>query len=221
MMEEVLVFLKPDGVIRRYIGARTVKEFLDASFEIRYFGEISPRREFIATKHYIQHKGAFFYNWLVNYVTSSHLLVFILAEDNIIREIRASLGGTIPEKADYNSIRGKYGIWGGINVAHASDNAENGKRELEIWKELLTQNKQDCTEEAKAYVFKYINFPMIDTMRYREISKQILNEEICENEARSVFIDLLLKETDFDSETVLRFAEIMVRNVSIRETEVK
>ncbi len=222
MTEDVLVFLKPDAVIRRYIGARTIKEFLDAGFKIGYFGEAYPSKEFIETKHYAQHKGEFFYDWLVDYVTSSHLLVFILTGDDVICEVRKLLDATITENADCNSIRGRYGIFGGINVAHASDSAENGKRELNIWKKdvIKIERNYDYTERADAYINKYINFSMVDTIRYREISKQLMNEKINEKEAKYLFVNLLSKESDLNREIISRFAEIMIRNALSRKEKV-
>lgn len=219
-MESVLVFLKPDAVIRRYIGSRTIKEFLDAGFRITYIGEVSPSREFIAAKHYAQHRGRFFYDWLVDYVTSSPLIVLILTADNVIYEVRTLLGYTIPEEADCNSIRGKYGILGGINVAHASDNGVNSKRELDIWKNIIKiQKNHDYVEETNVYVLKYLDFPMVDVTRYREISTQLINEEIGKNTAKHLFINLLSKESDFGHETLSKFADIMVKNAFVRKIE--
>jgi nucleoside-diphosphate kinase len=224
MTEDILVFLKPDAVIRRYIGARTIKEFLDAGFKVKYFGEAYPSKEFIETKHYAQHRGKFFYDWLVDYVASSHLLVFILTGNDVIYEVRKLLGATIPENADWNSIRGRYGIFGGINVAHASDNVENGKREIDIWKKDIIKIQKNCdyTERANAYITKYIDSSMVDTLRYREISKKLMNEKINEKEAKYLFINLLSEESDLKREIILRFAEIMVRNaLSRKEVVVK
>ncbi|MHC1635449.1 MAG: nucleoside-diphosphate kinase [Candidatus Methanospirareceae archaeon] len=216
-MEEVLVFLKPDAIIRRYVGARAIKELIDAGFEVKYFGEISPSREFIASRHYAQHKGKFFYEWLVDYVTSSPLLVFILSGEDVIYEVRKLLGATIPEKADCNSIRGRYGIFGGINVAHASDSAESSMRELEIWREVIREEEgeehdQDYLKKTEEYINRFIDSPMIDTMRYRELSRGVAEGEIGKEEARRIFEKLLSKESDFDVATLSKFAEIMIRN---------
>jgi nucleoside-diphosphate kinase len=222
MKEDVIAFLKPDAVIRRYIGARVTKEFLDAGFTVEYFGEAYPAKEFIEAEHYAQHRRKFFYDWLVDYVTSSHLLVFILTGDDVIYEVRKLLGATIPENADCHSIRGRYGIFGGINVAHASDNAENGKRELDLWKRDVIKVRKNggYTEEADAYLSRYIDAPMVDTVRYREISMQLVHEKINEEEARNLFVTLLSKESDVSRETLSRFAAIMVRNALSRREEV-
>ena len=222
MTEDVLVFLKPDAVIRRYIGARTIKEFLDAGFKVEYFGEAYPSKEFIETKHYAQHRGKFFYDWLVDYVASSYLLVFILTGNDVIYEVRKLLGDTLPENADCNSIRGRYGIFGGINVAHASDNVENGKRELDIWKRDVIEIQKNCdyTERANAYINKYIDSLTVDTLIYREISRQVINEKINEKEAKYLFVNLLSKESNLKREIILRFAGIMIRNALIRKEEV-
>jgi hypothetical protein len=61
---------------------------------------------------------------------------------------------------------------------------------------------------------------MVDTIRYREISKKLMNEKINEKEAKYQFINLLSKESDLKREIILRFAEIMVRNALSRKEEV-
>lgn len=222
MTEDVLVFLKPDALIRRYIGARVIKEFLDAGFKVKYFGEVRPSKEFIAKKHYAQHIGKLFYEWLIDYVTSSPLLIFILNAKDAIYKVRKLLGATISENADCDTIRGRYGIFGGINVAHASDNAENGRRELEIWEDIVKIEKEanNYMREASMYISKFIDFPMVDTIRYREISMEIVKEKIEKEEAKKLLMDLLRKESDFNIESIARFTEIIIRNALSRKGEI-
>jgi nucleoside-diphosphate kinase len=219
--EEMLVFLKPDAVIRRGTGARVLQEFLNnIENQIVYFGEIYPFRDFIATKHYVLHKGRFFYEWLVEYVTSSPLLVFILKGENIINKVRTLLGPTIPGQNDTNTIRGKYGIFGGINVAHASDSSVNGYKEVEMWRSLI--NIKDCNygKKASEYIRRYIDFPIIDAKIYREISNSLVEEKITQKEAKEIFMSLLLRESDFDKKTISQFAIVIIRNALLRKKEV-
>ena len=49
-----------------------------------------------------------------------------------VRKIRDVLGPTDPKKAPPGSIRKEFGQTIMINAAHASDSAENAKREMEI-----------------------------------------------------------------------------------------
>ncbi len=120
-MSETLVFLKPDAVVRRYVGARTLKIFLDNGIEFKAFRIFKPTKSFFANEHYGIHKGRFFYTWLIEYVTSGPIAAAIATGDNVIETVRTLLGATVPEDALPGTIRGRYGIFGGINVVHASD----------------------------------------------------------------------------------------------------
>ena len=51
---------------------------------------------------------------------------------NAVRKIRDVLGPTDPSKAPPGSIRREFGSTIMVNAAHASDSAENAKRELAI-----------------------------------------------------------------------------------------
>jgi len=216
--EEALVFIKPDGVIRRYVGARVIWEFIKGKeLELKYFSEIQPSREFLAGRHYAQHKDKFFYDWLLEYVCSSTLLVLVLKGIDAVSKCRALLGSTIPENADCRTIRGKYGIWGGINVAHASDSSENARNEVGMWESMIKMNNGVYVQEANEYVKKYIDFPMVDSMRYREISELLIQSEITQQVAIDQFIGLLSKESDCDRDTISRFAKVMVLNALLRK----
>lgn len=220
MDEEMIVFLKPDAVIRRGVGARVIQEILNNDFKINYFDEVSPPREFIATKHYVQHRGKFFYNWLVKYVTSSPILLFIMEGVDIIYKIRTLLGPTLPENANDNTIRGKYGILGGINVAHASDNINNARYEVELWKGIIEIQNQNYTQKAFNYMKKYINFPIVETKEYRKISNMLIEGKITVPEAKNRIIRLLQVESDFNDNIILQFADIIIENALLRKKEV-
>ena len=66
------------------------------------------------------------------------VLVMVYHGENAIQKIRDLAGSTNPEKAEFTSIRGKYGR---INsetgvfetVVHASDSDETAKREIQLW----------------------------------------------------------------------------------------
>ena len=111
-MEESLVFLKPDAVLRRGIGAAILQQFLknDDKFSILAFKEIQVSED-LAKEHYQEHEGKHFFPWLVKSLRTAPVLAMIIRGD--IPQIRGFLGATFVQKADTNTIRGKYGIWGG------------------------------------------------------------------------------------------------------------
>lgn len=216
--ERVLVFLKPDAVVRRYVGARVIRELLTSkTLRINHFGEASPPEQFFADAHYGVHKGKFFYSWLIRYVTSSPILVFILEGEAAVAEVRNLLGATISEDAGWDTLRGRYGILGGINVAHASDSVENGEREVGLWEPMIKRRNVSCVKEAMDYSNQYIDFPTVDVLRYRELSESLRMQEMRQDRALRMFEKLLLQETDMKQQTVSQLSEVMVANVLLRD----
>ncbi|MHA1590858.1 MAG: nucleoside-diphosphate kinase, partial [Candidatus Njordarchaeales archaeon] len=70
-MVRVVFFLKPDAVLRRYVGARTLKALIDKIGGLKFlsFEEMIVDKEFLAEQHYMEHKGKFFFEWLVDYTS--------------------------------------------------------------------------------------------------------------------------------------------------------
>jgi len=213
-MEEMLILVKPDGMVRRYSGARALKSILDLGVDINFFEVLEPKKEFLADKHYAEHKGKFFYDNLVNFMSSTELAVVIASGDNVVEKVRTLLGKTICEKADPLSIRGRYGTTKGINLVHASDSNETAEREVKLWKEIINIEKEkDYKKEMAAYIKTYENFPMIDSVRYREISKDLSEGKISKEEAQKIISELLMKETDFQEDIVNKLPALIVENI--------
>jgi nucleoside diphosphate kinase len=59
-------------------------------------------------------------------------IAIVYQGDDAVRKIREVLGPTDPSKAPPGSIRKEFGQTIMVNAAHASDSAENAKREMEI-----------------------------------------------------------------------------------------
>lgn len=64
-----------------------------------------------------------------------------------------------------------------------------------------------------AYIKTYENFPMIDSVRYREISKDLSEEKISKEEAEKIINELLSKETDFEGEIVNKLPALIIENI--------
>ena len=107
--------------------------------------------EELARKHYALLEGHGFFadpkefQRLIDFLTSkfhnvSHrrVLALVYRGENAVKEIRAVVGNTNPEKAEPGTIRGSFGRVSestGIfeNVVHASGTPEEGEREVNIW----------------------------------------------------------------------------------------
>ncbi|MEM9882257.1 MAG: nucleoside-diphosphate kinase [Planctomycetota bacterium] len=130
-MQTTLIFLKPDAVQRGLIGP------ILARFERKGLTFVGmklmnvPRG--LAEKHYTEHEGKPFYPGLLDFVTSSPVLVLAIRGVNAVAVCRALIGATNGQKADPGTIRGDFGMSGGYNLVHGSDSPESAERELALW----------------------------------------------------------------------------------------
>jgi nucleoside-diphosphate kinase len=155
VMERSLVVIKPDGAIRRTVGALVLKDLMDRGYHVKAFKEMKVS-ESLAKLHYDIHKEKPFFPWLVQFITSARVLAMILEADGVIQGVRDALGATFVQKAAPDSLRGKYGIWAGVNIAHASDAPETATTETVLWtKEGGLEESDDAENTAKDYVERY------------------------------------------------------------------
>ncbi|MHA2378624.1 MAG: nucleoside-diphosphate kinase [Candidatus Thorarchaeota archaeon] len=154
-MERSLVIIKPDGTVRRNVGARVLEALMDRGYRVKAFKEMRVS-ESLARLHYEVHKEKPFFPWLVQFISSAPVLAMILEADGVIQGVRDALGATFVQKAAPESLRGKYGIWAGVNIAHASDAPETAATEIALWTQEggLTES-ENADKIARAYVDKY------------------------------------------------------------------
>ncbi|MHA1143470.1 MAG: nucleoside-diphosphate kinase [Candidatus Helarchaeota archaeon] len=214
-IERSLVLLKPDAWLRKYIGAKILEEFLNRSdFRIVSFKQIKASPA-LARKHYEEHEGKSFYQGLIHFICLSPILAMEIEGNNVIKKIRDFLGATFVQKADANSIRGKYGIWAGINLVHASDSPISAERELNLWKEHGKMERlPDSIQEVKKYVSKWKTHAINRTQELRRLCKELIERPENQKRIKSALTLELEKEcVETDSDTITRFADIIMNNI--------
>lgn len=80
-----------------------------------------------AHEFYDEHKGKFFFNRLVTFMTSGPSILHILARENAIQTWRAMMGPTKVFKTVHShpdTIRGLYGLSDTRNATHGSGNSK-------------------------------------------------------------------------------------------------
>jgi nucleoside-diphosphate kinase len=221
MMDEfVLFFLKPDAVARRYVSARTLDRLLETGLHVEGFKMVNAPRDFLANQHYAIHKGRFFYEWLVDYVSSGPVMAVQLRGADAVSIVRQLLGATLPAEAGPDTIRGRYGIDGGLNVAHASDSPDNGRLEIEAWAPLLRSSCEVPPEtRLRQYISRYLDTPMIDPLRYRELFAQLSAGTMPPEDAQIAVHALLAKESDVEDAALRALVDVMVASASVRRPE--
>lgn len=130
-MEQTLIIIKPDGVQRGLVGE------IIRRFELRGLRIVAMRfmqvDEELAKKHYAEHVERPFFGSLVSYITSAPVVVIVLEGTNAIQSSRNTIGATNPGDSAAGTIRGDFGLEIGRNLVHGSANAEDAKREVELW----------------------------------------------------------------------------------------
>lgn len=127
-MERTLIIIKPDAVQRGLTG-EILRRFEARGLRIVGMKFMQVSRA-LAEKHYAIHQGKGFFEGLVNYITSSPVVVIALEGSNAIVNARNTIGATRPHEAAPGSIRGDFALEVGRNLVHGSDSVENGEVEI-------------------------------------------------------------------------------------------
>ena len=130
-MERTLIILKPDAVQRNLCG-EIITRFERKGLQI-VAAKLMKIPLQLAEKHYEPHKGKPFYPGLVKFMTSSPVLVLVLAGKDVIAISRKMMGATFGSKAEPGTIRGDLGVSNSFNLIHGSDSPEAAERELKLF----------------------------------------------------------------------------------------
>ena len=130
-MERTLVIVKPDGVQRGLIG-EIIARLEQRGLKIVGLKMMQISRE-LAAKHYSVHQGKPFYEGLVNYITSSPVVVMAVEGKKAIDMVRQTMGKTNPLDAAPGTIRADLAVDIGRNLVHGSDGAQTAEFELGLF----------------------------------------------------------------------------------------
>jgi nucleoside-diphosphate kinase len=130
-LEKTLIILKPDAVQRGLIG-QIVSRFEDKGFKVLGMKAMQISRG-LAEKHYAVHEGKPFYPRLVEYITSSPVVVMALQAEDAIAVARKMMGATFGPNAEPGTIRGDFGLSKTLNLIHGSDSPETAAFEIGLY----------------------------------------------------------------------------------------
>ncbi|QNN24161.1 nucleoside-diphosphate kinase [Planctomycetales bacterium ZRK34] len=130
-MQTTLIIFKPDAVQRGLMGQ------LLARFEAKGLqvvgGKFMQVPEAVAKQHYAEHDGKPFFPNLINFITSTPVMVLAIRGREAVTVCRKLIGSTDGAAADPGTIRGDFGNSKAMNLVHGSDSPESAERELKIW----------------------------------------------------------------------------------------
>jgi len=130
-VERTLIIIKPDGVQRGLIGP-VVERFERRGLKFVGLKMIQISRE-LAEKHYAVHRERPFFGGLVDFITSSPVVVAVLEGPNAIEVVRNTVGATNPGSANPGTIRADFGLTIGRNLVHASDGPDTARDEIQLY----------------------------------------------------------------------------------------
>ncbi|MEK9727720.1 MAG: nucleoside-diphosphate kinase [Candidatus Margulisiibacteriota bacterium] len=128
MVEQSLVFIKPDGVKRRLM-AEVIRRFEVRGFAFRKL-ELRQLSSEEVDRHYEEHIDKPFFPRLKEFILSGPILLMVLEGDRVVDTIRTMVGPTDALDALPGTIRGDLALSKGENVIHASDSPTSAQREI-------------------------------------------------------------------------------------------
>ena len=132
--ERTLAIIKPDAVERRLAG-QIIQRIEDAGFQIRAMRRLTLSRA-QAEGFYEVHRGKFFFDSLVRFMTEGPVVPMALERENAIQGLRDLMGNTNPEKAAEGTIRKRFAASIERNAIHGSDAPETAAFEVGYFFEL-------------------------------------------------------------------------------------
>ncbi|KAB5539815.1 hypothetical protein PHYPO_G00093480 [Pangasianodon hypophthalmus] len=149
VLQLTLAIIKPDAVAHPLILEALHQKILENNFIIVRRKDLIWRRS-DSERFYVEHKGRFFYQRLVEFMSSGPMRAYILAREDAITHWRELMGPTKVYRARYTSprtIRAQYGLTDTRNTTHGSDSSESAEREIAFFfPEFSVQHWRDVEE---------------------------------------------------------------------------
>ena len=134
-LELTQAVLKPDMVLHPP-NLAAAQEMILASGFLVVRSRLTCLTRSAAEQFYAEHRGKFFYNRLVTFMSSGPCQPLILAKQNAILDWRELMGPTKVFRTGFthpDSIRGKFGLTDTRNCSHGSDAAATAEREIQFF----------------------------------------------------------------------------------------
>lgn len=134
-LQLTLAVIKPDAVAHPLISEALHQIILDNNFVIVRCKDLVWKRQ-DSERFYAEHSERFFYQRLVEFMSSGPMRAYVLAREDAIRHWRDLMGPTKVFRARYTSpacIRARFGLTDTRNTTHGSDSPESAQREINFF----------------------------------------------------------------------------------------
>ncbi|XP_015227083.1 PREDICTED: nucleoside diphosphate kinase 6 isoform X2 [Cyprinodon variegatus] len=122
-LQLTLAVIKPDAIAHPLMSEALHQTILDNNFAIVRCKDLVWRKQ-DSERFYAEHSDRFFYQRLVEFMSSGPMRAYILAREDAIRHWRDLMGPTKVFQARYTSpasIRARFGLTDTRNTTHGSD----------------------------------------------------------------------------------------------------
>ena len=131
MVEQTLLFIKPDGV-RRFLVGNVMARFEQKGYRLVHLKMMKLTDE-LCDQHYQEHIDRDFYPRLKSYIMSGPIVAMVWEGVNVVKAARVMIGATDPIEAEPGSIRGQLASDKSENIIHGSDSIESAQREIALF----------------------------------------------------------------------------------------
>ncbi|XP_068198684.1 nucleoside diphosphate kinase 6 [Antennarius striatus] len=134
-LQLTLAVIKPDAVAHPVMLEALHQRILEDSFLIVRCKDLVWRRQ-DSERFYAEHSGRFFYQRLVEFMSSGPMRAYILAREDAVRHWRDLMGPTKVFRARFtapSSLRAQFGLTDTRNTTHGSDSVESAQREIRFF----------------------------------------------------------------------------------------
>ncbi|XP_008335576.1 nucleoside diphosphate kinase 6 [Cynoglossus semilaevis] len=135
VLQLTLAVIKPDAVAHPMMLESLHQRILEDNFLIVRCKDLIWSQQ-DSERFYAEHSGRFFYQRLVEFMSSGPMRAYILAREDAIHHWREMMGPTKVFRARYTSpasIRAQFGLTDTRNTTHGSDSAESAQREINFF----------------------------------------------------------------------------------------
>ncbi|WP_185858684.1 nucleoside-diphosphate kinase [Blattabacterium cuenoti] len=126
-----LSIIKPDAVQKGYI-ATILTKIVHAGFHIIAL-KMTKLSKKNAIKFYSEHQKKYFFNSLVEFMSSGPIVSILLEKENAVKDFRLLIGDTNPINAKKGTIRNLYATSLKKNAIHGSDSNKSAFQESQFY----------------------------------------------------------------------------------------
>ena len=130
LKEKTILIIKPDAVKKKVVG-KIISILEDNNLEIiEIFKTCLNKKD--AENFYFEHREKKFYDDLISFIISGHIVVILLEGISVIKNVRNLVGHTNFKLASSGTIRQQFGTSLTENAVHASDSNDSFLKEYKI-----------------------------------------------------------------------------------------